>query len=394
MKIGWLSDSHLGCLQYGLERRRSDFFIGLDNAIRDMVDNHQISVIIHSGDLIDSNRPHPQVLKDLVGLNEFLQRKLVTVYVVSGNHDRTDPHWLTVLNNKNTYGFQLLDYRTVDHLDNELKNGTKVTICGTPYMPPEVFRQHRFPKADILVCHQMLREFVDYGGDNVEMLGIADLPKGYRLIAIGDVHIHKLMEHPEEPGCWLGYPGSTELKEAGEDGKKFWVECIVDNLNRNLTLVPHSIDTRPVLRVDLTHPDCQTEAIDNAIVTIKRWEEAQSQDGRKPILFISHLNTLPEVMHKFKVAFDPDQYILRFDPIFATTARKQHGLVDEAVKETTIAEILRNELKTDTHLYEVASKLINQDLDPNGVIEEYIAARLRDIEAAAANPDHRTPVGV
>src|SRR4051812_45419336 len=151
MKFGWISDTHLDTIQYGMERRRSDFMYAFNWAIDDMLAN-QILVIVHSGDLINSNRPSPATMKLMQVVNKKLRRANAVMYVVSGNHDRTTPHWVETLENADyDFGIQLLDFKRVVHQHPDNPDG--VSFYGVPGMSPQQFKEHKFEPATVLIMH-------------------------------------------------------------------------------------------------------------------------------------------------------------------------------------------------------------------------------------------------
>ena len=388
MIFGWISDSHLDCTQYGLERRRLDFASAFRSAVEDML-SQQIRIIINSGDIINSNRPSPATMQFLRVVNDILRAKNAVMYVVSGNHDRTDPHWIETLGNPDaSFGIQMLDFKMVKHHHPDNPNG--VSFYGVPFMAPDQFRKHQFVPADVLVMHQMVQEFVDY--EQADCVKLADIPPLYKLIALGDVHVHKIIEQAGRPHCFVGYPGSTEMKSETEDETKYWVECHLD-VNGWVTLLPHKIDTRQVIRIKITDPATDTTGIDAAIVSVHKLEHRDRGFGieygdpgyRPPIIFITYLNTLTEVMPKFKAAFDPDRYILRFEPVFGKAlTQSADGTLVEDKDNLTIEDILRGELATHPELFGIASQLINTDVDANAAIDEFIEQRLRAVKATTA----------
>lgn len=374
MKFGWLSDTHLGYMQYGLERRRNDFAFAFKNAIWQML-QRDIKVIIHSGDLLHSNRPGPDSICELLAVNQLLLQHEAALYVVSGNHDRTVPHWTDVLEKRHTaLGIQLLDFRSIARHDD---NGMEVRFCGVPYMPPEQFRKHQFPPGDVLVMHQMIQEFIGFKLDG--LLTVADLPAGYKLIAMGDVHVNQQMERG---GTWVGYPGSTELYSDAEEDVKYWMECTL-NAERKLTMERVPIETRLVYRVNILSD--KTGDVEQTIATINSmWEKAKGEalEMREPILIVTFLSSIPDVMAKFQTAFNPDKFVIRWKPVFGELLSKSalaSGIMEQ--EELTVTDILRSQLSAKPELFGIASQLINPEIDGNAALNEFIEGRLRSLEA-------------
>jgi DNA repair exonuclease SbcCD nuclease subunit len=375
MKFGWLSDTHLGYMQYGLERRKTDFAFALKDAVGQML-RRDIRVIIHSGDLLHSNRPSPDVIYDLKTINKMLIEAGAAMYVVSGNHDRTVPHWIETL--ENTFprlGIQLMDFRAVGYPDGD----GFVNFYGVPYMAPEQFKRFAFPDGDVLVMHQMLQEFVGY--QSPEMLSAVNMPKSYKLIAIGDVHVNQQLRISDN--TWIGYPGSTELYSESEDAVKYWMECTLDESKRlSMTRVP--INTRKVIRIDIWSDE--SGELEKTIAQVNgMWEKslAANPNEREPILIITFLNSVEGVMQKFQAAFNPDKFILRWKPVYNEVLIQKAlscGIAEQ--DEMSISDILRSQLASKPGLFGIASQLINPEIDGNAALNEFIEGRIRSAEAA------------
>ncbi len=374
MKFGWISDSHIGFQQYGLSERRIDFSVSIKRAITDMM-QRGIKIVIHSGDLLHSNRPGPASIMTLLEINELLKQNGAVMWVIQGNHDRTDPNWIKVLaNTDEKTGIQTLDFRRIEFAD---ASGTKLSFYGVPYMSAEQFVKHEFKPADVLVMHQMVQEFMEF--ETSLAVKLPSLPAGYKLIAIGDVHIHKIIVRPGNPGCFVGYTGSTELYSASETEDKFWIEGTFD-INRNLSLLPVPIPTRPVIRVNILKSSTTAADLDLLVTSINA-SISKDKDFRLPMIFIRYLNTIPDVIAKFQAMFNPQLYILRFQPVFGTRTGEAITGSDPVEENLSVDDILRTQVITKPELYGIASVMVNQNVDANAAIDEYIETRLRTIKA-------------
>ena len=62
MKIGVITDMHLGLRQYGLSEREEDFYIQYNKAIDAFLDAG-VDIVIIGGDIFDQPRPSPKSLQ-------------------------------------------------------------------------------------------------------------------------------------------------------------------------------------------------------------------------------------------------------------------------------------------------------------------------------------------
>lgn len=382
MKLAFIADAHLGFMQYGIERRKRDFERVFQETIRDILSNG-ISTMICAGDILESNRPDPASVLCLQQLNDYLIQGTAVMYVTSGNHELTRPHWIEVLNNSHpNFGFKLLDYKTVEpYPDNPTQGAIK--IHGIPYMSREEILKYPFPDADILVGHMDVQEISGAPKDLV--IQAIELPLKYRLIVVGHIHARKTVMHPGNPGCAIISPGSTELHSESEDENKFWLEYDTESN----VLTEHLITTtRKVLRVDLIPFQHQENAIESKISGLQ-WDINHSpkclEPGREPMIFVRYPMSMAEVIPKFRAAFDPDKYVLRFRPIGSEAVGAAVTPDQETSAEMSVRDILTTMIPVDSDLFPLAEKLIDPETDATQLIERFLEQRLQAIQAKSSS---------
>lgn len=381
MKFAWMSDSHLGNNQYGLERRRLDFARALESAVSHAL-QLEIELIVHTGDLLNSNRPGPDSIECLRRIHRNLIAAGARMIVISGNHDQTDPPWPTLLEPEgNMLGISVQD--------NQVFSYGEVRFFCLPSVSVERFKSTVWPKAEVLLCHMQVQEFI--GFESLSALKLSELPLDFfNAILIGDIHVHKIQNYIRQDGTQVpvGYTGSTELCSSSEQSEKFWMEVQMEN--QVITqLTPHKIETRQVIRrvVD------QVEDIDRHVQEINReWFRNQdvSGDTREPILFVEYPSDMPGVMERFRSAFDPSSWVVRFKPVLRQGRKLGAPLVPQA-RELTPTDILRSYLAMRSDLLPVAEQLITKDRDPNATLDQFIESRLRAIEESSRSPDGGAP---
>ena len=254
MKIGVMSDLHLGSRQYGLHEREEDFYKQYLTAIDTFID-HKVNVVIIAGDIFDKSRPSPRAIEMFVcGLKKLIDNNIDILNVV-GNHAMIQSsEFVTadamLTNMPGLEKFQLLD-------SEHFYYGNHVGIFGLPYyfghgiedfkkdvshlndMVEQVRHKDKHNKSNILVLHQ---EFAEYCGFTGAKLSINDIDIfNFDLIICGHIH-NRVLADINNDTIFL-QPGSLErmnLSEARDEevsGKGIYIidttcmttECIADS---------------------------------------------------------------------------------------------------------------------------------------------------------------------
>jgi DNA repair exonuclease SbcCD nuclease subunit len=239
VKLGILSDVHIGFRQYGLESRWEDFNAAFGAALYSFLTQGITNVFV-AGDILHQARPTARTMAYMRKLHDWLVQSKMTVYVVPGNHDLTNPHWLTtIVTEGQQHGFRVVDQEIVTVEDND-----SVRVFCVGFMAPELFRTaiHDFPEADIIISHQGMVEFT--GVKRPQNLTFDDyLPGKYAMAIIGDTHVTRKEDYK---GTIFLSPGSTEMNDASEPSEKYLFILDVEKgeiLNIDQQLIP----TRKVL---------------------------------------------------------------------------------------------------------------------------------------------------
>ena len=371
VSVGWVTDSHIDYHQYGLDRRRDDFTRAFGWVINDMIQK-KVAFAIHTGDVLHSNRPSSMAIQSMREFQRKMEVANLRMYVNQGNHDYAQPSWIRVVNKNSPSGFIDVDYMNVS--DSGLR------IYGAPNMSREEFLKHSFPDSDILMLHQAVKEFIGFPHPNA--LAIAELPsKGRQIVAIGDIHVHRIIDDPAQAACVVGYAGSTELNSESEQEDKYWVELIFRD-GKLVDWPKHRIPTRPVIRVTINSEEDTDKSIARIIDKINL-NLAVDKEARDPMVFVHYLYSVPGVVDRFKQAFNLDDLILRWSPEFAVPGRKgADGNVVELPDNLTPMDILKTMESTDSAIFRPASQALNPDIDFNAAIDTFIDERLKAIDAS------------
>jgi len=86
LKIVHMSDNHLGKAQFHLAEREEDLYKAFDAAVN-LALRRDPDLVIHTGDLFDSYRPHPRAfVRAFEGLLRIVERG-IPIAIIEGNHE-------------------------------------------------------------------------------------------------------------------------------------------------------------------------------------------------------------------------------------------------------------------------------------------------------------------
>lgn len=245
VKIGVMSDLHLGVRPYGMKEREDDFYEAYDKTIDCFIEK-DTSIVILGGDIFDKPRPSPRALEVFTNGIRRLKEKNIQVLNIVGNHAMIQaPDFVTAdefLAKVASSNYKLLDkefiYKTKD-----------VCIAGLPYyfnfeldkFVEDVNQLNGFmaendSHSKILVVHQAFKEFCGYTG---EKLSIQDIDiDNFDLIICGHIHERKLVETTN--GTVFLQPGSIErlsIAEARDEEANGKGVYIIDSDKMNISQI-------------------------------------------------------------------------------------------------------------------------------------------------------------
>lgn len=365
MKIAHIADTHLRQRQYGNPTRGEDFLNGLLSAIK-AAHASGASVILAAGDILDSTNPGPQVcITQLDTVNNLLIELNMVMLVISGNHDKTSPNWCERFEDYDdgaAPGIKVIDNQTY------VLDG-KISVVGIPFMSDSELRARLadddIPHGDILMWHGAIAEFTGYAAEGAITMEELTKDNRWRLIAMGDQHIHN---YKESNDVIVAYPGSTELCSVSEDfDKKLYVYDWHDDGTFDIASVP--FDTR------------KKQAFD--IETEEDLEKAVSEFEESAVIFVKYNREIPNALLRMQTAVKPTN-ILRAVPYAKTSKRavdvSRHCDVGDPV---TFLNNNINKLVKDPEQAErirgVASSMLSESIDAGKELEGFINNTLGQI---------------
>lgn len=358
------ADNHIGYRQYGLVKRKNDMQDAFA-AILDTAHKEGYDAITVSGDLLDSTRPPADVFKFLQKCQQVLVRKKIPCLVSMGNHDYSDPHWISLVGGHAKYGFQFLDNSSFD------VNG--VIVHGVPFTNKDGFDQGRnIPDdVDVLLMHQTFQEFASFPGD--KMFTCEDLTEvPASVVVVGDIHVHEQFALQNSKGNVIHVlsPGSSEMMSSSEPGPK----------------VAYSLEFKDGKYVKATDQLLQTRLIYR--VTVKTEEDFQtmvkhlkSVEAEEPLVLLTFSTDVENVMPRLRTAVDLNKCIVKQFPV-SPAARAATLNENEREANITFADIIMELLGEKTHLSSVANSLLNPKVDVQEILDEFIQNREEQLHAS------------
>lgn len=354
------ADNHLGYRQYGLKSRETDIEKSFE-AIIDAAINTSSDITI-SGDLLHSNRPTSHTMAFLKKCHFRMIENNVTAFVISGNHDKSNPHWVSHFH-ADIYGFRDIDDQVV--LTGSENTESRLRIRGVPFCNKEKWSEivddiNTGAPLDLVLMHQSFNEFTNFENpDGFSNESLLDLdPKKCPMIIVGDTHVTD--EFISGNGIIVISPGSSEIMSSSEDFQKH-VYYLKQNEEKSLDPFVINIPVRPCYSYDI--PDKET---------LEKVIEAHSLDSFKaPIINIKCNYNIQGEVDRIKTILSEDAIvrIRGYNPDIERT-------IDANSVTITTKEILSKMISTESNEFELAQKLLNPDCDSRLEIDKYIESRL------------------
>ena len=367
-KILATSDNHLGFRQYGLVEREKDIEKAFSCVVLEAV-SAEVDAITVSGDILHSTRPTSRTMAFLAHMHQTLRAQSIPCYIISGNHDKSEPHWIQMLGDEDDHldwGFLLIDDRRIEVGD--------ITIYGQPFISKSEWKEKckSIPEVDILLMHQSFSEFTfanpetSFYPKDLEKLKV-------KTIVMGDTHVtetHVL----DKTGAVVISPGSTELISSSEPIQKHAVLLTktsppvgtTDRLGHEI--IP--IRTRMVVRGTVENEE-DVRGMVGLIGADILGESDNTYDY--PLVFLEYTPNVAHVINTIRRQWPG--IMLRARP------KKQLIAVEEKSKvsdEDEAADILCRMLPGTTHKSTdtLAHELLNPECDVNMRIDDYVKRRL------------------
>ena len=215
LKIGIISDAHLGKVQYGLPERENDFYEAFEEACGKLA-QEGIDVLLLAGDIFDSSRPLNRALFKFENAVSKIIETGTQVYAISGDHDFPKRRDLPPMMLYRRLGITYLwtkekcveagDY-VVCGIQNHPKSFKEKLVDALKEIDKTMAQKEG--KTRILMLHQGLSNFSKYASE----ISLEELPRNIDVYALG--HLHSFI-YKKLGDKLLVYPGSLEIVDASE----------------------------------------------------------------------------------------------------------------------------------------------------------------------------------
>ena len=372
-KVLHTADTHLRQRQFNHLSRGEDFTKAF-HAVIDVAIEHKVCAIVQAGDFIDTSTPSSHIIKKVI---PAIQTRLVAagipMFMVNGDHDKTDPPWTSDLGRGCDNGIHMMENQIAT-----IPN-TPLTIYGLDFIgkTKERFLEIRdaLPSATILLWHTMVKEFAGFYGE--ESVSLAELPAHkYSLIALGDIH---KCDYKDVGPCMVGYPGSTELVKKDEPLEKTVSIFEFDEQGHILGMELVVIPTRPVRLFRIAN-DADVVRVLTDIEKIKDLD---------PIIIGRYDSNIPDVVKRIYAAVDPDKAIIRLAPMQEMDAPLEADKQSE--EEKGLIDFLPEFHQPGSELFDVAAAMLRPEAPiadiVNGFVDKHMTPTpLTDAVTAPALP--------
>jgi len=362
------ADWHLRDSQYTSMERGVDFTKAALSVI-DIAMACGVKAICNCGDILNNKRPSSKNIRDLVEIDRRLQSANIPMYVISGNHVFARPSWISIVRQENQ-SKSIGGIIDADNALNIIPNTGGMTVYGIPSMGAGAFRAKKgdWPEADILMSHEMVKEFCAFQTEG-DTLTLGDYPfKKYKVILLGDIHTSQYRKL-DNGRVLVGYPGPIEFCSRHEGREK--VVTVMDWENREFdtdqTLRLIKLPTRPVIvRQILTELDLN-----------KVTKEIKENKHKNPMIFIRYDGKMPDVPAILMTMVVGTKCILRCAAYNDLDVRKILTPDEEVVRRLkTPQDFVSKFINPNAEIYPLACMLADPDVDHRRLISDFVNEKI------------------
>jgi exonuclease SbcD len=272
MRILLLADTHLGfdhAFHPRIVRRRRgpDFFRNFEKALEPAIRN-EVDCVIHGGDILYRSRVPPRLVDMAFGPLRAVADLGKPVYIVPGNHERSDIPFRILAAHENIHIFDEPKTFCFE------KKSIRLALAGFPFIRTGIRKKfanlvmstgYRDVNADayVLCIHQSVdgctmgpRDYMMRGGDDV--VDIHAIPSLFCCVLSGHMH-HSQILKTDPTGHVVQvpvvYPGSVERTSFAErDEKKGYITLEIHRSGAGRaqlhTVAFHELPTRPMIDLE------------------------------------------------------------------------------------------------------------------------------------------------
>ena len=373
MKIGIISDLHLGKRNYGIIELENDFYKQYHKCINELI-QQKVDTVIIAGDIFDTPKVSPLAIDQFQQGLRTLNTHGINVLNIIGNHTmmQTAQHIPADKLFENEFSYSILDENYQYSFDDTI-------IMGLPYHKDtkineleekieKLGEKATGKKHKILVLHQEFQEYCGFAGAK---LSINDIPLDkFDIIICG--HIHQRLKDELSNTIFI-QPGSIERlnKTEAQDEQDTGKGITIINTEQNKPMVEF-IDIPPerkyiIKTLKLNNSNDINSILDDLLVEVKSCDP-------QPMVFLQiedETNSYDMIIEKQKT-IDDNSLSCRFQ--YYDLSSDDYPMSVEVDGEVpSVKEFIREAFKDDDNfayiesLYDAAN---NPDEDLRGVVDD------------------------
>ncbi len=353
MKILFTADNHLADASWVGRPILGDAYFAAEQ-VADIAIARKVKVVGVAGDFLDKRRNNSRAVAVMRQMAARLKKADIDVLFVQGQHDQSDPPWLSLCPGAR-------------HLD----RGFLGPVYGLDYLPGEQLGAavaDARPSCPILMCHQMWAEHAPHGAEpdgSIEEL----IPKHIKVVVSGDIHAHLIKEIRTKAGHKVKFisPGSTCMQDIAESDQKKVVILDTDDYSHEVV----ALKCRPCVKarsVASAHDlDKLLRELPSLVADAEEETKGWPEEIQRPLLRVKYVRSMPEVedvvrellgtrVHYFFDYVQEDGA----DDASAYTGAAWKGRAREILLQCLDEEF---EGQTDTEAYRLARELLDNDAE-------------------------------
>jgi hypothetical protein len=370
------ADWHIRDRQYGRVFRGEDRRKAV-LAVTKMAIDRKVDFIINGGDTFEVNRPSEKNQALLFEVHHMLLEAGIPMYTVTGNHDASDPSYLTFpgytadkAGLSENAGVVCIDNRVIEH------NGIRIAGFPAAVFPDELGERVRQMIAggntpDIVVWHGAVKGMVPF-----EMAGSWDdeeIPYGVKAWLLGDIHLRGRKRLTDQ--ALLSYPGTIDLQDRGEPAKKFIdLYTLPEDFRSRPFPEPEElkVPSRPVVYLSVA---TDAEA-DQALAKVRQTVE---DNGCGALVFLRYARTMRDVVPRIQAALPPNDSFFGYAPFHRDMDPASRTILGSARQiEKPTLEGLAGEMVGSPRLRGLVTALVPRGANARQLLAEFVSATLTE----------------
>ncbi|KXA92534.1 hypothetical protein AKJ40_04265 [candidate division MSBL1 archaeon SCGC-AAA259M10] len=357
-----LADTHLGYRQYGLEERFKDWGKATKQSV-DYAVEKDVDMVIHSGDLFNSNKIDQDALVQAFEIFEPLKKKDIPLLVIEGNHDRRRGRQknttMDVLDRLGYCTFLDPGGRDISNAIYEIKEYNVIGL-GYPGMYlknwiddyAEQLPENR--KNNIILLHAGVEGYIESMASHVTPSKLKELKQKSIYLALGHFHDSFQLDN------WAFNPGSVERErfDRKEKSKIFYHVKIQDGV---VEAEKVQLNTRNMFQFDLKANDNWKQ------VKTKLREKVEAHDLEESMVRVRIFGKLESEFKRWELEelFGDEPLVLKiFDETYSEEKKSEwKGMESHEIEKDILVNYFENDFEDPEALADFVRSILDNILE-------------------------------